>query len=70
MFKITNNSTTYIAMENTNLAPRQSTLVTAISQSLHYLESKGAIKIEPVAEPPKRVTPTTAFIPKIKKERT
>ena len=50
MFKITNNSTTHIAIENANLAPRQSTIIAMISEGLHYLEHKGAVKIEPVIE--------------------
>jgi len=70
MFKITNNSTTHLAVENGNLAPRRSTLVVALSESLRYLESKGAIKVEPVSEKPIReASPSIAFIPKFKKER-
>lgn len=69
MFKITNNSKTYIAIENVNLAPRQSTNVSVITESLQYLEHKGAVKIEPLSEKPKRVVPSTTFISKFKKEK-
>ena len=55
MYKITNRSTTYIAVENTNVAPGQSVFVSLITTALHYLESKGAIQIEPVKEPVKKV---------------
>lgn len=73
MFKITNNSTTYLAVENVNLAPCRSTEVAVITESLQYLEHKGAIKIEPLKEQPKRieapVSTPMSFMPKFKKEK-
>jgi hypothetical protein len=69
MFKITNNSTTHLAVENGNLAPRQSTMVAAMTEPLRYLESKGAIKVETIKDRPRPVTTPTVFIPKFKKEK-
>jgi len=69
MHKITNRSTTYIAVENTNVAPGQSVFVSLITTALHYLESKGAIQIEPVkVEPPKAVkVESPKYAPKVEK---
>jgi hypothetical protein len=63
MYKITNKATTYIAVENVNLAPGQSTNASLITEALHYLASKGAIKIELIKQEAPKSAPV-AFIPK------
>ena len=45
MHKITNCSTTHIAVGNVNLPPGKSMSVAVITESLRYLESKGGLKI-------------------------
>ena len=47
MHKITNCSTTYVAVGNVNLAPGKVMMVPAITESLRYLESKGGLRIAP-----------------------
>jgi len=45
MHKITNCSTTHIAVGNVNLAPGKSMSVAVVTESLRYLESRGGLKI-------------------------
>jgi len=76
MYKITNQSTTHIAVENVNLAPGQSTTIFAITASLQYLEHKRAVKIEPIKEvravvqpKPKSVAYDELYKPKPKEKK-
>jgi len=52
MFKITNRTTTYLAVENANLAPNGFTTVEFMSPSIKSLKDRGAIRVEVVRQEP------------------
>ena len=62
MFRITNKTTTYLAVENSNLAPNASTEVEAMSPSLKSLKNRGAIRVE-VVKPVIIEAPKTLEVP-------
>lgn len=61
MYKVTNKSTTYLAIGNANVAPGESTESTTITQALQFLREKRAIKIDWVHDKPVKAVIISQF---------